>query len=68
VTNVRVFGSVARGEAHEASDIDLLVDFAPHFSLLQLAGLVNDLEHILGYRVQIASAAHLREELRSSIL
>ncbi len=41
--NVRVFGSVARGEADEKSDIDLLVDMEPHRSLLELAGLLIEL-------------------------
>jgi predicted nucleotidyltransferase len=68
VSNVRVFGSVARGEATPESDIDLLVDYPPHFTLLALAGLVNDLEKLLAHRVDIASAAHLRTELRPHIL
>ncbi len=68
VTNVRVFGSVARGEARPDSDIDLMVDFPPDFSLLDLAGLLNELEALLGHPVQITSAAHLRDELRPYIL
>ncbi len=68
ISNVRVFGSVARGEATPESDIDLLVDYPPRFSLLGLAGLVNDLEVLLARRVDIASAAHLRAELRPHIL
>jgi uncharacterized protein len=64
VSNVRVFGSVARAEATPESDIDLLVDYPPRFSLLGLAGLVNDLEALLAHRIDIASAAHLRAELR----
>lgn len=68
ISNVRVFGSVARGEATPESDIDLLVDYPPRFSLLGLAGLVNDLEALLAHRIDIASAAHLRDEMRPYIL
>lgn len=68
VSNVRVFGSVSRGEASPSSDVDFLVDFPPHFSLLDLSSLVQDLQALLGCPVQVASAAHLREELRLSIL
>lgn len=66
--NVRVFGSVARGEATPDSDIDFLVDLPPHFRLLQLSGLVRTLQDVTGYRVEVASAAHLRDEMRESIL
>lgn len=68
VTNVRVFGSVVRGEATANSDIDLLVDLPPHFSLLDFSGLVREMQEVVGRRVEIASAAHLREELRDGIL
>ncbi|KXK18293.1 MAG: DNA polymerase beta domain-containing protein [Chloroflexi bacterium OLB15] len=68
VKNVRVFGSVARGEAEANSDIDLLVDLPPHFSLLDFSGLVREMQEVVGYRVEIASAAHLREEMREGIL
>jgi predicted nucleotidyltransferase len=66
--NLRIFGSVARGEAHADSDIDFLADFPPHFTLVDWAGVVQDLQNLLGYRVQVTSAAHLREELRPYIL
>jgi predicted nucleotidyltransferase len=68
VSNVRVFGSVARDEATLQSDIDLLVDFPPRFSLLDLSSLVQDLQSLLGCPVQVTSADHLREEMRPSIL
>lgn len=54
-SNVRVFGSVARGEDDASSDIDLLVTFAPDASLLDAAGLVLDLEKILGTSVDVLS-------------
>jgi predicted nucleotidyltransferase len=53
--NVRVFGSIARGEAGPGSDIDLLVDMEPGRSLLDLAGLHLELEDILGFRVEIGT-------------
>ncbi len=68
VKNVRVFGSVARGEDTANSDIDLLVDLPPHFSLLDFSGLVREMQEVVGRRVEIASAAHLREEFRDGIL
>lgn len=46
-TNVRVFGSVARGEADERSDVDLLVDMGSGRSLLDLGGLLDDLQELL---------------------
>lgn len=68
VTHVRIFGSVARGDAKPESDIDFLVEYPARFSLLDLAGLVNDLEALLGHRVEIASGTNLREELRPYIM
>lgn len=68
VSNVRIFGSVVRGEATANSDIDLLVDLPQQFSLVQLSGLVRTLREITGWRVEVVSAAHLREELRETIL
>jgi predicted nucleotidyltransferase len=66
--NVRVFGSVARGEASVDSDIDLLVNLPPGYTLLKLSGLVRSLRELLGYPVEVASADHLREEIREAIL
>jgi len=66
--NVRVFGSVARGDATPDNDVDLLVNLPSHFSLLDLSELVGALQTLLGCPVQIASAAHLRDELRPYIL
>ena len=45
--NVRLFGSVARGEADEASDVDILVELEPNRSLLDLGGFLADLEDLL---------------------
>lgn len=51
--NVRVFGSVARGEARPESDVDFLVDFEAGRSALDLCGLIADLEDLLGHSVHI---------------
>jgi predicted nucleotidyltransferase len=51
--NIRVFGSVARGEADEKSDIDFLVEMEPGRSLFDLGGLLMDLQDILGRDVDV---------------
>ena len=66
--NVRVFGSVARGEAGEGSDIDLLVDLEPGRSGLDQAGLILDLEELLERRVDVVTEAGLYWLLRRRIL
>ena len=66
--NVRVFGSAARGEAGEDSDIDLLVEFEPDRSLLDHAALVLDIEEILGRKVDIVTEKGLYWLLRRRIL
>jgi uncharacterized protein len=66
--NVRIFGSVARGEADEKSDIDLLVDMEPIRSLLDLAGLLVDLEELLGCKVDIVPEDSLRKRIKDRVL
>ncbi len=66
--NLRVFGSVARGEANAASDIDLLVDWEPGRSLLDHVGLVQDLQELLGMRVQLGTERSLHWYVRDRIL
>jgi predicted nucleotidyltransferase len=66
--NVRVFGSIARGQDTSASDLDLLVDFAPGCSLLDLIGLEQDLEDALGMRVDVVTEDGLSPYLRDDIL
>ena len=66
--NVRVFGSVARGEAGENSDIDLLVELDQGRSLLDLAGLVVDLEELLERKVDVVTEQGLYWLLRRRII
>jgi len=66
--NVRVFGSVARGEADATSDIDLLVEMEPGRSLFDLGGLQYELEHVLGCRVDVVTERGLKERVRLRVL
>jgi predicted nucleotidyltransferase len=66
--NVRVFGSVARGNADERSDLDLLVDMEPGRSLFDLGGLLVDLEELLGCSVDVVTEKGLRDRIRSRVL
>jgi hypothetical protein len=66
--NVRIFGSVARGDQHPGSDIDFLVDFEPGRSLLDLTGLWLDLEAVLGCKVDVVSGRGLRPRLASEVI
>ncbi len=61
--NIRVFGSVARGEADSKSDIDLLVDLEPGRSLFDLGGLLMDLQDLLGHKVDVVTERGLRERV-----
>jgi hypothetical protein len=66
--NVRVFGSVARGEAREDSDIDLLVDIESGRSLLDVVGLWLDLQELLGRKVDLLTEGGVNRHLRARIL
>ncbi|MGD9819420.1 MAG: nucleotidyltransferase family protein [Desulfomonilaceae bacterium] len=66
--NVRVFGSVVRGEATESSDIDFLVNLDPERNLLDLAALLSDLRELLGRDVDVVSERGLYRLLRERIL
>lgn len=68
VTSVRVFGSMARGEDREDSDVDLLVTLAPGTSALALGGLLLDAEELLGRRVDVVTEASLHPALRAQVL
>ncbi len=66
--NVRVFGSVARGEAGPQSDLDLLVQLNPHHSLLDLIAIKQDLEDMLGCNVDVVTEAALSPYIREDVL
>ncbi|MHB8645208.1 MAG: nucleotidyltransferase family protein [Thermomicrobiales bacterium] len=62
-SNVRVFGSVARDEAGQESDVDFLMDTLPN-GLIEYMGLIQDLEDLLGRRVDVGSEAQLHRVVR----
>ena len=66
--DVRVFGSVARGEEREESDVDFLVAVEPGRSLLDLARLELRLEQLLGRPVDVVTEAGLRDVVRTAAL
>jgi len=66
--NVRVFGSAARGDADDRSDIDILVEMEKGRSLLDLAGLWRELNDLLGIRVDVVTEKGLRDSIREQVL
>lgn len=66
--NVRVFGSVVRGDAGSGSDVDLLVDVGPNHSPFFPGGLVADLEELLGRRVEVVTENGLHWYVRDKVL
>ena len=66
--NVRVFGSVARSEADESSDIDFLVDMEPRRSLFDLGGLQYDLQALLGCSVDVVTERGLKARIRDRVI
>ena len=67
-SNVRVFGSVVKGEDREGSDVDLLVDLPPGTSLLRIVGLQLDIEDALGVKVDLCTERELHPALKQRIL
>lgn len=67
-SNVRVFGSVARGDATPDSDIDLLVNFQTRYKLLNHAALLMDLKDLLKIAVDVSVESHLKTAYRARIL
>ena len=67
-SNIRVFGSVARGDDGPGSDIDLLVDFEPHASLLDLIALKQELDQLLNRRTDVVTTDSVSPFLRQRIL
>jgi excisionase family DNA binding protein len=66
--NVRLFGSVARGDARDDSDIDLLVDLDEEASLFDLAGIGIELSDLLGQPVDVVPASGLKQRIRDRVL
>jgi len=62
-TNVRVFGSAARGIDTESSDVDLLVDLAPHVGIVGLVGLERELTQLIGRQVDVVPATNLKAQV-----
>src|ERR1700683_2100269 len=67
-SNIRIFGSLARGEHSDASDIDILVDLEPNRSLMDLGGLLMELQSLLHARVDVATERMLRPKVRERAL
>lgn len=67
VTNVRLFGSFARGEQRRTSDVDLLVDLPNGMTLLKLVALKRELETALKRKVDVVPARSIKPALRGSI-
>ena len=68
VTSIRVFGSVARGEAEDESDVDFLIEVGPNTSPWFPAGLIVDLEDLLGRKVDVATADALHRFIKDRVL
>jgi predicted nucleotidyltransferase len=68
VSRLRVFGSLARGEAKATSDIDFLVDLKPGRTLLNLAAFRREAAEILNLPVDVATADMLKERIRNEAL
>ena len=65
VTNPEIFGSAARGDDREDSDVDLLVDFAPGTSIIDIIGIQRELEELLGVPVDLVPRNGLKERVRA---
>ena len=68
IVDLRLFGSMARGDAHENSDVDLLVRLTPGTSGLALGGLLLDAQELLGRRVDLVTEPGLHPLLRDRVL
>src|SRR5258708_28600292 len=68
IRRVRLFGSVARGQSNPTSDVDVLVDFEPGRSLLDQVGFEQELEELLGHRIDVVAEWGVRQYTESQIL
>jgi predicted nucleotidyltransferase len=66
--DIRIFGSIARGDATESSDLDMVVRFEPNRSLMDHGGLIMDLRDLLGIEVDVISEAGMRDRFRKHVL
>ena len=66
--NVRIFGSAARGEADATSDLDFLIELEPGRNVLDMGGLLMDLQSLLGRPVDVISEKGLRPGIRARVL
>ena len=66
--NIRIFGSVARGEANPESDVDFLVDMEAERSLFDLGGLLMELQDLLNCPVDVVTEKGLRQRIRDRVL
>lgn len=66
--DIRIFGSIARGDANESSDIDLLVNLRPGHTLMDLGGFLMDLQELLGRKVDATTEGGLHWYIKDKIL
>ena len=66
--NIRIFGSVVRGEARLDSDVDFLVDMEPGRTLFDMGGLLMDLRDLLGLEVDVVTEQGLKPRIRDRVL
>jgi predicted nucleotidyltransferase len=66
--NIRIFGSVVRGEARPDSDVDFLVDMEPGRTLFDVGGLLMDLRDLLGIEVDVVTEQGLKARIRDRVL
>lgn len=65
ITNPEIFGSTARGDDRQDSDVDLLVDFPPGTSIIDIIGIQHELEDLLGVHVDLVPRSGLKERIRA---
>ena len=68
ITNIRIFGSVARRDAREDSDLDLLVTFGPTATLFDLIRFERDLSTLIGLRIEVASDRGFKDRIREIVI